>query len=132
MASPKSKSSMIDLSTTYDPCANSCDGPAKPKKKVDYPCLYIRQPDGGSLPKFPSGEFTFTGKGKVISVRDPVDGENGSVEIAVLAIDPGSASQGDAGDMLNNSLNEIASKKGKPSDESYDDAEMDDESDDEE
>ncbi len=84
------------------------------KDSAYYPSLHINNVDG--LDNLPDGEFTFTGKGKLISYTESMrNGKNTcSCEIEVHSIKPldeGSKKSKDGGDRLDESLDEIANHK---------------------
>ncbi len=84
------------------------------QKEVYYPTLHLSNVDG--LDELPEGEFTFTGKGKVISYTESTrDGKDTcSCELEIHSIKPTNKKvkkEKDADDRLNDSLNKIAKKK---------------------
>lgn len=103
---------MTDLGKSYSDKGSIVDS----KDKLSYPSLYISGIKG-LVP--PSGEFTFTAKGRTVSVntKDPA---NPSFEIEVTSI---SLPEGkkpkkvDGGDSLDAALNDIASTKGADDEE---------------
>lgn len=103
---------------------------AKATKAPYYPTLYVSEVQG--LDDLPTGEFTFTGKGKVLTKteKQSTDGTSYSCEIEVHSISPqgGSkkkAAKADAADSLGAALDTIAKKKVTPvQDDSEDAADM--------
>jgi hypothetical protein len=83
-------------------------GPDKKSSKVFYPSLHIGDIEG--LDKLPSGEFNFTGRGKVVhkSVTERNGKKSCSCEIEVMHLSPEGSDEEDG---LDKELEKIASKK---------------------
>jgi hypothetical protein len=97
---------MIDLGKKPEPC---CDSPKTDSKapKVYYPSLYVSGID--ALDGLPDGEFTFTGKGKVVSKTESTrDGKKTcSCDIEIHAIKPdGKAKEPTAAEGLDAALSD--------------------------
>lgn len=85
-----------------------------PAKEVYYPSIHVRDAEG--LEDLPDGEFTFTGKGKVVSYTETErDGkETCSCEIEIHSIKPSTKKlrkAKEADERLDDSFNKIAKKK---------------------
>ena len=96
------------------PAKEMSDAKPMPAREVYYPSITVHDAEG--LGELPEGEFTFTGKGKVISYTESTrDGKDTcSCEIEIQSIKPSTKKvkkEKDADDRLNDSLNKIAKKK---------------------
>lgn len=109
---------MINLGREYDACSPCCaEKPAsksskKGEKRINYPTLYLSGVNLG----VGTGEFEFSGKGKVVSVsertRDGKTEYSCEIEVHAMSVDGGEASKEDG---LEGALKDIASKKTKSS-----------------
>lgn len=111
---------MIDLSRK--PAKEMTEKAAMAPREVYYPSINLHDVEG--LEELPEGEFTFTGKGKVVSYTESMrDGkESCSCEIEIHSIKPSTKKvkkEKDAGERLDASFDKIAKKKS----DAYDDEE---------
>ncbi len=111
---------MIDLGNKPD--KEMTEKAALAPREVYYPSIHLSNVDG--LEDLPDGEFTFTGKGKVVSYTESTrDGkETCSCEIEIHGIKPSTKKVKkvkDAGERLDDSFDKIAKKKS----EAYEDDE---------
>lgn len=119
MAKKTTEAGFIDLGHEYDsPVCCNPDGESKDgEKHVSYPSLWIRDVD---IEK-PEGDFTFVGKGRVVSWSErehKVDGKmkktfECEIEVTEMKIEDGAApaksKKRDAGDDLDSALTSIKS-----------------------
>lgn len=107
-------SGYIDLGQKYDPSEIKKEetGP-----KVNYPTMFIRHKMEGKdnpLDSLPDGEFTFQGKGKIVSYKENNKDGTCECEIEVTGIkpdEPKAKAKKDSGDSLDSALDEVAKKK---------------------
>ncbi len=102
----------IDLGSK--PAKEMSEAKISPAKEVYYPSINVRDAEG--LDDLPEGEFTFTGKGKVVSYTESMrDGkESCSCEIEIHSIKPSTKKTKktkDGGERLDESLDKIAKHK---------------------
>lgn len=98
----------IDLGKTPGDMKDS--PPTKDSKKPYYPSVYITDIQGAD--DLPTGEFSFSAKGKVVSksIRENSNGKKTtSIEIEVHEITPDKSE--DSGDSLDKALTKVAKKK---------------------
>lgn len=89
--------------------------------KVYYPTLHLNNIEG--LDDLPEGEFTFTGKGKLVSYSENLETGTCSCELEIRSISPSSKKvkkSKDAGERLDDSFDEIAKNKADAYDEEDD------------
>lgn len=88
---------------------SSKEAPAESAKsdKEFYPSLYINNVKG--MDKLPDGEFSFTGKGRVVSMTNNKKAGTCSCEIEIMDLTPEGKSKSTKG--LEDSLNEIEESK---------------------
>lgn len=103
---------MIDLSSK--PAKEMTEKAAMAPREVFYPTLHLSNVEG--LEDLPEGEFTFTGKGKVVSYTERVtDGKKScSCQLEVHGISPSvkkAKKVKEADERLEDSFNKIAKKK---------------------